>query len=136
MGGEEEEEGAEEEEMGAEEEEEGEEEEESGADEELEDRVVDLEDKLDELIAEFESMMDDSTEGDEDFDMVAIDDEVGGDAMQDDDTAEFADVEEMMSENVDLKAAPKPITATTAPAPRMTKPPPSARNCRQDPETS
>jgi hypothetical protein len=74
----------------------------------LEDRVVDLEDKLDELMAEFESMM-----GDEAGDDVG--DEVGGDAIEVDDTqAEFpmdSGEEEMMAENIALKAAPKPVTS-------------------------
>jgi hypothetical protein len=73
----------------------------------LEDRVVDLEDKLDELMAEFEAMM-----GDEAGDDVG--DEAGGDAIEVDDTqAEFPmdSEEEMMAENVALKAAPKPVTS-------------------------
>ena len=69
----------------------------------IEDRVVDLEDKLDELMAEFEAMM----SGDEEGDMGAM----GGDELEMDDTEEFTD-EGMhgMMENVDLKAAPKPVT--------------------------
>jgi hypothetical protein len=78
----------------------------------LEDRVVDLEDKLDELMAEFEAMMGDEA-GDEAGDDVG--DEAGGDAIEVDDTqAEFpmdAGDEEMMAENVALKAAPKPVTS-------------------------
>lgn len=78
----------------------------------LEDRVVDLEDKLDELMAEFEAMMGDDS-GDEAGDDVG--DEAGGDAIEVDDTqAEFpmdSGEEEMMAENVALKAAPKPVTS-------------------------
>jgi hypothetical protein len=86
-----------------------------GGNEELEDRVVDLEDKLDELMAEFEAMMGDegSESEDDEFEMDADSDEVGGDAMADDDTEEFVDVEQF-SENVSLKAAPKPVTAEPA----------------------
>ena len=78
---------------------------------ELEDRVVDLEDKLDELMAEFEAMMGDGGEdyGDD------VGDEAGGDAIEVDDTqAEFpmdSGEEEMMAENIALKAAPKPVTS-------------------------
>ena len=89
-------------EMGGEEEaEEGDEEE---AEEELEDRVVDLEDKLDELMAEFEAMMggdEAEAEGDDMTDM-----EIDNDEME---TEEFAPM--AMEEGVDLKAAPKPVTA-------------------------
>jgi hypothetical protein len=69
----------------------------------IEDRVVDLEDKLDELMAEFEALM----SGEEEGDMGAM----GGDELEMDDTEEFTD-EGMhgMMENVDLKAAPKPVT--------------------------
>lgn len=82
--------------------------------EDLEDRVIDLEDKLDELMAEFESMMGD--EENSEFDMEPKDAEVGGDAFADDDTAEFeVDAEEeVMAENVSLKAAPKPVTSEPA----------------------
>ena len=77
---------------------------------EIEDRVVDLEDKLDELMAEFEALMGDEEveHGDDEFDMEPVDGEVGGDAYMDDDTSEFQDMP--MSENIDLKAAPKPVT--------------------------
>lgn len=102
-------------EMGAEEDGEGEEVEfgageESGEGEgDIEDRVVDLEDKLDELMAEFEAMM--GKEGGEEhqeFDMDA-----GGDAIEMDDTSEIMPEMGMM-ENVDLKAAPKPVTTEPA----------------------
>lgn len=86
-----------------------------GGNEELEDRVVDLEDKLDELMAEFEAMMGDKDEEsmDDEFKMDADSEEVGGDAFADDDTEEFVDVEKM-DEAVNLKAAPKPVTAEPA----------------------
>ena len=72
----------------------------------IEDRVVDLEDKLDELMAEFESLM-----GDEGgSEMEPNDDEVGGDAYMDDDTSEFHDESQPMSENIALDATPKPVT--------------------------
>jgi hypothetical protein len=76
-------------------------------DHDIEDRVVDLEDKLDELMAEFETLMGDEHKehGDE---MMPNSDHVGGDAYMDDDTSEFHD--ETMSENVDLKRAPAPVT--------------------------
>jgi hypothetical protein len=78
--------------------------EESG-DENIEDRVVDLEDKLDELMAEFEALM--GNDGD------SVDDEMGGDdlEMDDTDTADFGmddeEVEMGMMEAVSLsKVAP------------------------------
>jgi hypothetical protein len=83
----------------------------------VEDRVVDLEDKLDELMAEFEALLGDEVGDDAGEEMISIDDEVGGDAYAQDDTSEFQDVP--MSENVDLKAAPKPVT--TEPAGTNTK---------------
>jgi hypothetical protein len=77
-----------------------------GDDGSIEDRVVDLEDKLDELMAEFEAMMDGGEE-------VAQDAE---DAM---DSPDMTDIEvddteletEGMMENISLKAAPKPVTS-------------------------
>lgn len=73
---------------------------------EIEDRVVDLEDKLDELMAEFEALMGDEEvageEGEEEFDMEPVGDEVGGDAYTDDDTADFSDTELPMTEAVSL----------------------------------
>ena len=77
------------------------------ADAGLEDRVVDLEDKLDELMAEFESLMGD---GGADEMGAEMDMEVGDDM----DSEEVVDDEletEGMYENVDLKAAPKPVTS-------------------------
>ena len=77
-------------------------------DAEIENRVVDLEDKLDELMAEFESLM-----GGEHSDLGGEEgDELGGDALEMDDTEAFAP--EMMEENVKLDAAPKPVTAEPA----------------------
>ena len=79
----------------------------------IEDRVVDLEDKLDELMAEFEAMMggDADQQDSEEFDMDA-----GGDSMEMDDTADIMPEMGMsgMMENVDLKAAPKPVTSEPA----------------------
>ena len=74
----------------------------------IEDRVVDLEDKLDELMAEFEAIMGGDEHGD------SVSDIDGGDALaQDDtDTAEFGD--EDMMENINLAAAPKPVTSEPA----------------------
>jgi len=72
----------------------------------IEDRVVDLEDKLDELMAEFEAIMG----GDQGNDSVS--DMDGGDAleMDDTDTADFGDMDEMMGmmENVTLDKVPAP----------------------------
>jgi hypothetical protein len=76
----------------------------------IEDRVVDLEDKLDELMAEFEAMMGGDT-GDQDSEEFEID--AGGDSMEMDDTADIMPEMGMM-ENVDLKAAPKPVTSEPA----------------------
>jgi len=73
----------------------------------IEDRVVDLEDKLDELMAEFEAMMG----GDQDQEEFGPD--AGGDSMEMDDTADIMPEMGMM-ENVDLKAAPKPVTTEPA----------------------
>jgi hypothetical protein len=83
---------------------------EEGADAGLEDRVVDLEDKLDELMAEFESLMD--PEGGEDMAMDAEPgDEVADEFAANMDGEEVEDDEletEGMMENVSLKAVPKP----------------------------
>jgi hypothetical protein len=74
---------------------------------ELEDRVVDLEDKLDELMAEFEAMM-----GGEEVDAEMEVGDMEGDALEMDDTEEMGEMGSMgMYENVDLKAAPKPVTS-------------------------
>ena len=65
----------------------------------IEDRVVDLEDKLDELMAEFESLMgDDGVESDLGGEEG---EELGGDALEMDDTEAFAEPE-MMEEAVQL----------------------------------
>jgi hypothetical protein len=78
-----------------------------GGNEELEDRVVDLEDKLDELMAEFEAMM-----GGEEADAEMEVGDMEGDALEMDDTEEMDEMGNMgMYENVDLKAAPKPVTS-------------------------
>ena len=83
----------------------------------IENRVIDLEDKLDELMAEFESLMA-GEEGGEHSDLGGEEgDELGGDALEMDDTEAFAP--EMMEENVKLDAAPKPVT--TEPAGTNTK---------------
>jgi hypothetical protein len=86
-----------------------------GGDEELEDRVVDLEDKLDELMAEFESLMGDGAEAGDDMGDEEMDMEVDMDMDTPDmDAEEVVDDEfetEGVYENVDLKAAPKPVTA-------------------------
>lgn len=82
---------------------------EEASEDDIEDRVVDLEDKLDELMAEFEAMMNGDEAGEEEeFDMDA-----GGDAIEMDDTEEIMPEMGMM-ENVDLKAAPKPVTTEPA----------------------
>ena len=77
----------------------------------LEDRVMDLEDKLDELMAEFEDLMgggsDEMGNGDD------MDSNMGGDAIEMDDTEEMMPEMGMM-ENVSLKAAPKPVTTEPA----------------------
>jgi hypothetical protein len=80
-------------------------------DADIEDRVVDLEDKLDQLMAEFESIMGD--EGAEDADM-EMDSDMDIEMDSDMDSEEVVDDEfetEGMYENVDLKAAPKPVTS-------------------------
>lgn len=76
-------------------------------DEEQTDRILDLEDKLDELMAQFEEMMGDG-------DMGGMDDDGMDDGMSDMeiDADEFET--EGMMENVDLKAAPKPVTSEPA----------------------
>ena len=71
----------------------------------VEDRVVDLEDKLDELMAEFEALMGGDDHGIESDLGGEEGDEVEGDALEMDDTQEFAP--EMM-ENVTLDKVPAP----------------------------
>lgn len=68
--------------------------------EDLEDRVVDLEDKLDELMAEFEALMDGDDMGDMGMDDGMSDIEVADDELE---------TEDMFNENIDLKAAPAPV---------------------------
>jgi len=87
---------------------------------ELEDRVVGLEDKLDELMAEFEDLMgqvDDNTD-DIDGEQDEIDGEMDDmDAMQDelDEPVDVeVEVEGRFNENVELTAAPKPVTTSTS----------------------
>ena len=77
---------------------------EEGEEEDIEDRVVDLEDKLDELMAEFEAMMggEEEAEAEDEMDM---DMDMGDEEMM---------PEMGMMENVDLKAAPKPVTTEPA----------------------
>lgn len=78
-------------------------------DADMEDRVVDLEDKLDQLMAEFESIMGDSAE-DADMDM-EMDDEMDSMDMDSEEAVDDELETEGMYENVDLKAAPKPVTS-------------------------
>jgi hypothetical protein len=85
-----------------------------GGEEELEDRVVDLEDKLDELMAEFEALMGDEQDGEEEMDMdmdVEVDGEAGDEGEADEMSMDTEFETEGMMENVDLKAAPKPVTS-------------------------
>jgi hypothetical protein len=78
---------------------------EEGEEEDIEDRVVDLEDKLDELMAEFEAMMGGEEAGAEDEMDMDMDMDMGDEEMM---------PEMGMMENVDLKAAPKPVTTEPA----------------------
>lgn len=80
----------------------------------LEDRVVDLEDKLDELMAEFEALMDPEAGDDMGGDDMEMDAEIDGpdgmtDMEVDDDELETEGM--MYNENVTLKPAPKPVTS-------------------------
>jgi hypothetical protein len=82
------------------------------ADAELEDRVVDLEDKLDELMAEFESLMnnDGAEETEVDMDM-DVEDDIGVEMDAEevaDDEFETEGYKMPMEEAVSLKAVPKP----------------------------
>ena len=88
--------------------------EEGGAEPATKDDVLNLEDKLDQLMAEFEELLD--TENDDmgdDMDADMGDEELapgaGGDAYAVDDTSEFGSDE--LAEAVNLKAAPKPVTS-------------------------
>lgn len=84
-------------------------EDEEGGEEDLEDRVVDLEDKLDQLMAEFEEIMDtEEEEHEEDFD---DDGEIGDDEGGEEEMFEAEDdeedaVEESLEESVQLKNVP------------------------------
>ena len=80
--------------------------EDSGAEPATKDDVLNLEDKLDQLMAEFEQLLDTENDdmGDEELAPGA-----GGDAYAVDDTAEFGSDE--LAEAVNLKAAPKPVTS-------------------------
>ena len=95
--------------------------------EELEDRVVDIEDKLDELMGEFEELMgqvDDNSvttlsgEQDEiddiDSDTDMEQDEIDGMQDQMDEPIDVNVEVEGFNENVDLVAAPKPVTTSPA----------------------
>lgn len=63
----------------------------------IEDRVIDLEDKLDELMAEFEAIMNDKDDSDIDSDMADEEgDELAGDALAQDDTMAFGNDRDMM----------------------------------------
>jgi len=75
--------------------------------------IMDLEDKLDQLMADFESLMNDAEDGELDGDGDGFGGDEGGDAIEMDDTEEM--MPEMgtmpMAEAVTLKAAPKPVTS-------------------------
>jgi len=85
--------------------------------EDLEDRVVDLEDKLDELMAEFEALMGDDAgeEGEDEMDMEVDMDmdtpDMDAEEVVDDEMETEGMMKMPMEEAVDLKAAPKPVTA-------------------------
>lgn len=70
------------------------------------DDIMNLEDKLDQLMAEFEGLMDEPADAMGDGD--GFDAGEGGDAVEMDDTAEMTPG---MMEAVSLKAAPKPVTS-------------------------
>lgn len=73
------------------------------------DDIMNLEDKLDQLMAEFEELMGaEAEEHGDDGDGFGA--EVGGDAIEMDDTEEMDDEGQFM-EAVSLKAAPKPVTS-------------------------
>ena len=88
--------------------------EEGGAEPATKDDVLNLEDKLDQLMAEFEQLLDtENNDMGDDMDADMGDEELapgaGGDAYAVDDTAEFGSDE--LAEAVNLKAAPKPVTS-------------------------
>jgi len=94
--------------------------------EELEDRVVDIEDKLDELMSEFEELMgqvddnSDDIDGEQDeIDDIDSDtdmeqDEIDGMQDQMDEPIDVNVEVEGFNENVELVAAPKPVTTSPA----------------------
>jgi len=84
-----------------------------GGNEELEDRVVDLEDKLDELMAEFEALMGDDKgeEMDMEVDMDMDTPDMDAEEVVDDEMETEGMMRMPMEENVELKAAPKPVTS-------------------------
>ena len=94
--------------------------------EELEDRVVDIEDKLDELMGEFEELMgqvddnSDDIDGEQDeIDDIDSDtdmeqDEIDGMQDQMDEPIDVNVEVEGFNENVELVAAPKPVTTSPA----------------------
>lgn len=90
---------------------EGEDSDEGEEDEDLEDRVVDVENKLDELMAEFEELMNDvDTDGDGDHDM----DDHEAEEAEAEEEVEMMDMDmetESLEEGADLTAAPKPVTS-------------------------
>jgi len=82
--------------------------------EELEDRVVDLEDKLDELMAEFEALMGDGQEGEDELDIEVGSDDIETDGMgpgeEETMDTEFETMEGAeLEEAINLKAAPAPV---------------------------
>jgi hypothetical protein len=79
-------------------------------DADIEDRVVDLEDKLDQLMAEFESIMGDDGAEDTEMDM-EVDMDMDTPDMDSEEVVDDEFETEGMYENVDLKAAPKPVTS-------------------------
>ena len=70
----------------------------------------DLEDKLDELMAEFESLMGDDA-GEEVEDEMEVDMDMDTPDMDSEEVVDDELETEGMYENVDLKAAPKPVTS-------------------------
>jgi hypothetical protein len=92
---------------------EGEDEDDEEGDEDLEDRVVDLEDKLDELMAEFEALMGDDKgeEMDMEVDMDMDTPDMDAEEVVDDEMETEGMMRMPMEENVELKAAPKPVTS-------------------------
>jgi hypothetical protein len=87
------------------------------AEADLEDRVVDLEDKLDELMAEFEALMGDEGQGEEEIETdVEMDmDTPDMDAEEVvDDEMETEGMKMPMEEAINLKAAPAPVKSEEA----------------------